>query len=275
MPLPGIYDRLVVLLQREDPFGVVHLRVQPREERLDPADGKRLAAPERVGLHVLTDPRPVGQDHQIVVALQRVHQLFQGAFRVAQERPQQPLLLGQEVAEQLLLHPRELLELLEHGVGGRGPKTFELLTKRGDGGVGRGAHEVRAVILQAHCGEQRGEVGPRKCPPRAGGPGRRRGVTPVVEQHPEAVHGLPQGARGKAHPGEVFCGEGDRDHRPRDLPVLALIVHFPLSRIAAGIAPPFAKTRMYSASPAVPVTVLSEKGEGDGRKRRTGTAEPR
>jgi len=54
-------------------------------------------------------------------------------------------------------------------------------------GVGRGAKEVRAVLLQAHSGEQRGEVGARQGPPRAGGPGRVHGVASVVEQDPKLL----------------------------------------------------------------------------------------
>jgi hypothetical protein len=68
------------------------------------------------------------------------------------------------------------------------------------------------VLLQAHSGEKGGEVGARKDPKCALRPGRVHGITPVVEQHPEANDCLPEGAGGQAHLGKVFVGERDRDH---------------------------------------------------------------
>ena len=68
------------------------------------------------------------------------------------------------------------------------------------------------MLLQAHCGKQGGKIRARKDPPRAGGPGRVNRLAPLVKQHPEARDGLPERARGDTHLGEVFCGEGDRDH---------------------------------------------------------------
>jgi hypothetical protein len=66
------------------------------------------------------------------------------------------------------------------------------------------------VLLQAHSGEKGGEVGARKDPKCALRPGRVHGITPVVEQHPEANDCLPEGAGGQAHLGKVFVGERDR-----------------------------------------------------------------
>ena len=65
--------------------------------------------------------------------------------------------------------------------------------------------------LQAHGGDQGGEVGARQDPPRAGCPGRVNRAAPMVEQHPETRDRLPEGAGSEAHLGEVFSSEGNRD----------------------------------------------------------------
>jgi hypothetical protein len=88
-----------------------------------------------------------------------------------------------------------------HYLGGRGPNALEFILEASDRGVRGRGQEIRAAPLQAHRGEQGGEIRARKDPPRAGCPGRVHRVAPVVEEHPEAGDRLPEGAGGEAHLG--------------------------------------------------------------------------
>jgi hypothetical protein len=99
-----------------------------------------------------------------------------------------------------------------HDLSGRGPQALEFLLEVPNRGVRGRAQEIRAVLLQAHSGQKGRELGARKDPKCALRSGRVHGITPVVEQHPEANDCLPQRAGGQAYLGKVLGGEGDGDH---------------------------------------------------------------
>jgi hypothetical protein len=99
----------------------------------------------------------------------------------------------------IVLHLHEHLHFCMHDFRWRGPQALKLLIKGSDRGVGGRAEEIRAVPLQAHRGEQGGEIRARKDSPRASGPGCVHRVARVVEQHPEAIDHLPEGAGREAY----------------------------------------------------------------------------
>src|SRR5919112_4362928 len=194
---------------------VAHRPVQPGEQRLGTLKGQRAGAPEHVPLQQGVQARPVGGQHPLVVAEQRLRQAPHRAAWISQVSPQLTGAIRTALVDQAShLHAHPLRRGSTHLFDLRG----EVRERRGRGR----REEVRYVALGLHQDPERPQIQPTQLLAGPCHPGQVDRVPGRVHERPAARHHLPQRAEGEARLHQILGRGADPDHLPSRLPSYVL-----------------------------------------------------